>query len=63
MPMVQITMVEGRSPEQKEELIFEVTQCISEKMAIPKERINVAIYDLPPSACGNAGVAVSKQMK
>lgn len=37
MPIVQISLVQGRTPEKKEQLIKKVTDAIAETLEIPKE--------------------------
>lgn len=62
MPLVQITMLEGRDREKKEQLIQNVTESIHQTLSVPKERVHVFIYDMPATDCGNAGVSVAAQM-
>lgn len=56
MPLVQITMIEGRSREEKERLIKDVTNTVNATIDVPKERVHVFIYDVPATDCGSAGV-------
>ena len=47
MPLVQIHLLEGRSPEQKESLLRSVTDAVHESTGAPLERIRVWIHELP----------------
>lgn len=62
MPLVQITMLEGRSAEQKKCLMEEVTQTITNAIDVPAERVHVFIYDLPATDCGSAGIPAAQAM-
>ena len=56
MPMVQITMVEGRTVEQKHALIASVSAAVSESLGTPLERVRVAIYEVSPDDWGIGGL-------
>jgi 4-oxalocrotonate tautomerase len=55
MPMVQITMVEGRTVEQKHALIASVSAAVSESLSTPVERVRVAIYEVSADEWGIGG--------
>jgi 4-oxalocrotonate tautomerase len=55
MPLIQVTMVEGRSTEQKHALIRSLSQAMSETLEVPLERIRVAIYEISPDEWGIGG--------
>ena len=55
MPLAQITMMEGRTKEQKAELIKEVTDCIHRVLNAPKDTVRVAIYEVGKSDWGIGG--------
>ena len=46
MPLIQVTMVEGRTTEQKHALIRNLSASMSETLGVPLERIRVAIYEI-----------------
>ena len=56
MPFAQITMMEGRSKEQKAALIKEVTDAIHKSIGSPRENVRVAIYEVQKSEWGIGGV-------
>jgi len=55
MPLVQISIMEGRSPERIEALIKNVTATISETLDSPTENIRVFITELPKTHWGIGG--------
>ena len=59
MPLIQVTMVEGRTREQKHALIRELTNTMSQTLDVPKERIRVAIYEVTADEWGIGGEPVS----
>ena len=60
MPFVQISMVQGRTPEKKEELIKKVTDAVVDTLGVQKDRVRILIYDLPKDNIGVGGVPRSK---
>lgn len=61
MPFIQITIVEGRSPEKKEELIAELTETVNRVIDAPRETIRVMINEIPDSHWGIAGQSIAKR--
>ncbi len=55
MPLIQVTMVEGRSIEQKHDLIRNLSHSMSETLGVPLERIRVAIYEISADEWGIGG--------
>jgi 4-oxalocrotonate tautomerase len=60
MPIVQISMIAGRTPEKKEQLIKKVTDTIVEVLQIPTDRVHIIINDVPKENIGDGGVPLSK---
>ena len=60
MPIAQLYILEGRSDEQKENLIREVTDAMSRTIDAPKERVRVIITEMPKAHFGIGGVSASK---
>jgi len=56
MPVIQITMSQGRSVEQKRELIKVLTMETARIMKTQKEKIRILIYEVSKENWGNAGV-------
>lgn len=55
MPFVQVTMVAGRTTEQKHALIAKVSEAVSSALDTPLERVRVAIYEVSPDEWGIGG--------
>jgi 4-oxalocrotonate tautomerase len=47
MPLVQVTMIEGRTPEQKQALHREVTEAVIRALGVKPESIRTVIYEVP----------------
>lgn len=63
MPHVQITWVEGRTPEQKRKIAERVTEALVEDGRAKRENIHVTFHDLPPTDYAEAGVTVADQKR
>jgi len=61
MPHVQITWVEGRTPEQKRAIAERVTQVLVEDGKAKRENIHVAFLDVAKTNYAEAGVLVFDQ--
>jgi 4-oxalocrotonate tautomerase len=48
MPIVEITLIEGRSFELKEKLVKEVTQAVVSSIGAPREAVRVILREVPP---------------
>jgi len=59
-PIVQISLVQGRTPERKEQLIKKVTDAIVEALQIPKERVHIVLNEVTKENIGRGGVPLSK---
>jgi 4-oxalocrotonate tautomerase len=55
MPIVDITMIEGRTPEAKRRLIAKVTDAIVEAIEAPRESIRIILREVPAMHFGVAG--------
>lgn len=60
MPIVQISMIAGRTPEKKEQLIKKVTDAIVGVLQIPAERVHIILNEVPKENIGHGGVPLSK---
>lgn len=47
MPIIEVTLMEGRSFEKKQEMIRAVTAAVVETIAAPRESIRVIIREVP----------------
>ncbi len=59
MPFIEVTLVEGRSPEQLRALISGLTQAASAAVGAPVGNIRVVIREVPPThwAAGDVTIA------
>lgn len=55
MPVVQVHLLEGRSDEQKEAVITEITEAMYRAVGAPKESIRVIISEMPKQHFGIGG--------
>jgi 4-oxalocrotonate tautomerase len=55
MPFAQISIMEGRTPEQIESMIHEVTDAIQRSLGAPVETIRVLVEELPKTHWGIGG--------
>lgn len=60
MPIAQIHIMEGRSDEQKERLIEEVTQAIARSLDAPEANVRVLIDEMPKQHFGIGGQSAKK---
>lgn len=63
MPHVQITWVEGRSPEQKRKIAAQITQTLETEGRARRENIHVAFLDVPATNYAEAGITVADQKR
>ncbi len=55
MPLIQVTLVQGRTVEQKHALIRALTDAMHESIGTPKDRIRVALYEITAEEWGIGG--------
>jgi 4-oxalocrotonate tautomerase len=60
MPIIQINIMEGRSDEQKERLIAEVTDACVRALDAPKPSVRIMINEMPKQNFGIAGESAKK---
>ncbi|HEY8417257.1 MAG TPA: 2-hydroxymuconate tautomerase family protein [Limnochordales bacterium] len=60
MVMVRVHMMEGRSKEQKAELIARLTAVVTETLSVTPEDVRVILLEVSPDAWGIAGTPASK---
>lgn len=63
MPLVEVTLVEGRRPDQLRGLITEVTQAVHRSIDAPVENIRVVVREVPTThfAAGDVTIAERQQ--
>ena len=60
MPFIQISILEGRTIDQKHDLIRKLTDATAEVLGGDPERIRVTIIELSPDNWGIGGEPISK---
>ena len=59
MPFIQVTMLQGRTPEQKHDLMRKLTEATAEALGGDPERIRVALYEVSKDDWAIGGVPMS----
>ncbi len=59
MPLVEISLIEGRDADTKRHLIAEVTDAVVRTTHAPAEVVTVIVRDVPKSDWGSGGVPYS----
>jgi 4-oxalocrotonate tautomerase len=60
MPLIQVTMLEGRTVEQKHQLIRQLTDAMINVVGGDPARVRVALYEVSSDEWGIGGEPVSK---
>ncbi len=55
MPIIEVTLVEGRTPEAKEALISALTDATEKAISAPRQSIRVILREVPDAHFGVAG--------
>lgn len=55
MPIVKVTLVEGRSPAQLEKMISRVSEAIAESLDAPIESVRIMVSEMKPHQYGIGG--------
>lgn len=63
MPLVEITLVEGRSPEKLRALIRAVTAAVQESLEAPPETIRVILREVPASHWAVGGETLEERRR
>lgn len=61
MPIINVSMMSGRSAVQKEALIRKVTDAVMEAIAAPEQNVTVIINEIPKTEYGIGGLSADKQ--
>jgi 4-oxalocrotonate tautomerase len=63
MPLIHVTLLEGRSVEAKASLIRQLTDATVEAIAAPRETVRVILQEVPPAHWGVGGVSKAATTK
>ena len=56
MPLAEITMIEGRTEDQKRALVEQVTQALQDALGAPRAKLRVWITEVPKTNWSIGGV-------
>ncbi|RDU98875.1 4-oxalocrotonate tautomerase [Trinickia dinghuensis] len=59
MPLIQVTLIEGRSMDAKAKLICHLTEATTAAIGAPRESVRVIIQEVPAAHWGVGGVPKS----
>jgi len=57
MPIIQITLIAGRTEQQKQAMYQAVTEAVHQTLGTPKENVRIMVNEIPPHHFAVAGVA------
>ncbi len=63
MPLIQVTLVEGRTPEQLRTLISKLTSAVTDAIGAPKEAIRVVLNEVPDTHWAAGDVTIAERNK
>ena len=55
MPVIQVTLMEGRTDDQKEALIAALTEAAFSSIGAPRERVRILLNEIPKAHFGIGG--------
>lgn len=59
MPHIQVTLVEGRTTEQKRKAAKRVTEVVCEEFNCPPSAVSIAFVDVPKDSFAHGGTLVA----
>jgi 4-oxalocrotonate tautomerase len=63
MPLIEIHLLEGRTDEQKKDLLQAVTRAVQDSLGAPLETIRVWVQEMSPKEFMSAGVLAADRKK
>ncbi|MYY06935.1 MULTISPECIES: 2-hydroxymuconate tautomerase [unclassified Streptomyces] len=61
MPLIEVTLVEGRSPQQLRALITSVTDAVETSVGAPRDSIRVIVREVPPTHWAAGDVTIEER--
>lgn len=61
MPLIQVSMAEGRTDEQKQMMLAAITAAVHESIGAPVQSIRVWIHEFAPSEFMSGGVLMAER--
>ena len=62
MPTIRVEMLEGRTPEQKKNLVTALTQALVDTLGSKPEVVDVVLFDIPRTNWANGGKLFSENL-
>jgi 4-oxalocrotonate tautomerase len=59
MPHVQITMLQGRSTEQKRRAAMRITEVLQEELSVTPDKLTIIFVEVPRDSYARSGILVS----
>ena len=63
MPIIDVTLTEGRTPEQLRTLVSTLTQAAVESVGAPQESVRVILREVPPTHFAAGDVSIAERRK
>jgi 4-oxalocrotonate tautomerase len=63
MPLVEVTLTAGRSPEQIRALIHELTDAVERVLAAPRRNIRVIVHEVPTTHWAASDVTLAERSR
>jgi 4-oxalocrotonate tautomerase len=63
MPMVQVTLLQGRSAEQKRKIAQRITDVLVEEAASAREAVMIAFHEVAKESYASGGVLIADKKK
>ncbi len=63
MPMIQVTMLEGRTAEQKRKIVQRITDVLVEEAAARREAIVVVFHEVSKESYASGGILMADKGK
>ena len=63
MPHIQITWIEGRTTEQKRQLVTKLTELMVQEADAKPESVTIAFVDVPAESYASNGILVADKRK
>ena len=61
MPVIEVTLVEGREPDRLRDLITRLTDAAGEAIDAPRESVRVILREVPPTHFAAGAVTIAER--
>jgi len=61
MPLVEMSLVEGRAPEQIRTLIDALTEAVEKSIGVPRNTIAVIVREVPATSWADGGMTIAER--